>query len=208
MNIRYLKLTLPRHTTYVETRGSRGALLFHKPRSGVEVLNDSDGAAIGLSRVVLGPATRAAFASQYAALTGSPSTSVVSDAVTDALHFARELEVATTPVPGRRYVPPRGLGLVSGLDRLDRVFDRLRRVQLEDKPTDDLIRRYDWSGTLFVCDERGTEWEGAIGCAITDAMRSAVGKIILITDRPPVALPLVRWRRCPMGTGETVIFNY
>jgi hypothetical protein len=33
LGLEYLKLTLPAHGSYIETRGSNGALMFHKPRS-------------------------------------------------------------------------------------------------------------------------------------------------------------------------------
>ena len=51
--------------------------------------------------------------------------------------------------------------ILPAAELLSRALDRLRRVQIEDTTTSDIIRRYDWSRAYFLSDERGRNWESA-----------------------------------------------
>jgi hypothetical protein len=207
------RMPLPAHRTYVETRGSHGAWLFSKPRSPVEVLNDVDGEAANLSHVLIDPTTRAAVAAQYASVLGLPVATDVftgnTDKIIRATGFAATIERATAKLPRQREPGQRRgiLHLDAGLDWVDRVFDRLRNVQVENGTTAKLIERFDWSQTLFLCDERGTDWDDEHAQGLIAALNGAVGKIILITTGMPSFVEGDdRWHRPAHGeiNGESI----
>ncbi|MDZ4797608.1 MAG: hypothetical protein SGI92_05555 [Bryobacteraceae bacterium] len=207
------RLPLPSHHTYVETRGSNGAWLFHKIPSPLEVLNDLDGQALNLSRVLIDPVSRAVLAAEYALALGQAHTADRATPHTEqilrATGFAATIERATAKLPRQRKPGQRRgiLHLDAGLDWVDRVFDRLRNVQIENGTTAKLIERFDWSQTLFLCDERGTDWDGEQAQEMIAALNGAVGKIILITTGMPSSVEGDnRWHRPADGeiNGESI----
>jgi hypothetical protein len=114
---------------------------------------------------------------------------VIAKEIADAIEFAGRIEQATACVPFVRRIQKREvLRLPPGLDRLDRAFERLRGVQVEYDSTANLIRRYDFRRALFVCDERGTNWDAEKGLQIADALCGASGRVILIADDVPAEL--------------------
>jgi hypothetical protein len=191
------QLPLPAHKLYVETRGSFGARLFHKPRSPVEVLNDADGEAAHLSRTLIDEDQRRALA---AALAGMELGQVADPQLRRALGFATSIEQAVKSVASlceqRAHLPPVPLG--PGLTRLDRAFDRLRGIQVEDGSTCDLIRRYDWPRALFLCDETDRLADANRAEDVIRVLANAKGLVLLIVNSRNVSLVLARlprWRQ-------------
>ena len=171
-------LHLPSHHLFVEARGSLGAWLFYKKPSPVEVLNDTDGEADNLSNMLVNGQTRIELLSIFAR--HNPEAISGNSPVTRAFHFGLSIE--------RAYPLPSKLGNTSqlpcsiGLRRLDRIFDRLRQIQIEKSSTTDLIRRYDWSQALFLLDERGRALADEGIQDVRDSLASIEGKVILLTD--------------------------
>lgn len=199
------QLPLPAHKLYVETRGSYGAWLFHKTRSRIEVLNDSDGEAMNLSRALVQQREQTILATAFARM----EMGVAADPqLCRALRFAAHIEKAWRHVSAaskvRSHLSP--MPLASGLTRLDRAFDRLRNVQIEDGSPCDLIRRYDWEQAFFLCDERDRlsdpdEAEDLIG-----TLAEAAGSVLLIVNGPSASSILARnnrWRNLPLPAGFT-----
>ena len=208
---RPLLFQLPRHQTYVETRGSVGAKLFAKPRSRVEVLNDRDGAAVNLSRVLINQETRLRVLTRYAASLNSHRIVAFEgdDAIARAAQFALEIVRATSKMPASSYRIPRRfpIELERRLQPLDHALDRLRKVQLEDHSSLDLLGRYDWSQAFFLCDERTTTWESDDGCALAKQLNTVRGKVALIVDeRPDWISKAPRWKQ--MTNADKTWVNY
>jgi hypothetical protein len=190
--------SLPAHDLYVETRGSDGAWLFCKPRSKLEVLNDRDGEAMNLSRLLSHERERSELAAIYAdpqlddLEMGSP--------IHRAVRFADSIERATRRV-GRmqmtlRTAPP----MASGLRRLDRAMDRLRGVQMESGSTEDLFERYDWGRAFFLCDERGHNWNREDVEPLIRSLDAAKGRVMLLIDgRADWLGRRSRWQKLPIG---------
>jgi DNA adenine methylase len=210
---------LPIHATYVETRGSYGAWIFRKSPSSLEVLNDVDGEALNLSRAIIDRSMQTPFVQQYAMASGVPGTVANhtngDERVTRATQFAHAIEHAIRGMSRtRKSVLHRSrLHLTPGLDRLDGVFDRLRKVQLESGTTAKLIERYDWQQTLFLCDERGTAWDSQVAQELIVKLHGAAGKIILIANDVPASIQTdARWNRVKHvkatgGSAEEVVWT-
>jgi len=154
---------IPPHTTYVEPFAGGAQVFFHKPRSKVEVLNDLDAEIVNFLRVCQRhphelsrllrwqPASRRLFEqylSQPAAL------------LTDVERAARFYYLQQNTWGGKRthrnfhyailkspsYAP------ASLSKRLQDVAARLDRVQLEERPYEEILTRYDRPTTFFYCD--------------------------------------------------------
>lgn len=161
---------LPPHNCYVEPFGGAASVLLAKPPSPVEVYSDVDGDLVNFFRVLrerkeellekirLTPYARAEHRSAFRA---------IDDAV-----YARKLDpverarlfyvIATQSFTGRWQsgwsydvsASKSGAAALADSDLLNllRVADRLRRVQIEDRPWYDVIRRYDSPDTVFYLD--------------------------------------------------------
>ncbi len=162
----------PPHRTYVEPFGGAANVLLNKPPSAVEVYNDIDSNVVTIFRVLrdspdeirraleLTPYSREEYVRCLGPLDGL-----------DDVEKARRLIVryrqvfggkGQTATPGRwSYAVARSsrgmAGTVSGwLSTIDAVLpavvERFRRVQIENLPWQEIIRRYDTPETLFYCD--------------------------------------------------------
>jgi len=162
----------PPHHTYVEPFGGAAYVLLNKPPSAVEVYNDIDSNVVTIFRVLrdspdelrraleLTPYSREEFVRCLGPLDGL-----------DDVEKARRLIVryrqvfggtGQTATPGQwSYViskSSRGMassvsGWLSTIDAvLPAVVERFRRVQIENLPWQEIIRRYDTPETLFYCD--------------------------------------------------------
>jgi hypothetical protein len=200
---------LPPHTTFVETRGSAGAWLFWKPRSLVETLNDCDGEAVNLSRVMMESAPTLRTLHRYVSLL-KPGKIISLDGGDDriarAAQFFIDVERALTviPVSGSRIRRRLPLNLKPEVQQIDRALDRLRRVQIEDTTTLDILPRYDWSRAYFLCDERARDWKTQDGEELTRRLDRLVGKVTLIVGTRPAWLESSRrWK--PLDISKTGI---
>jgi DNA adenine methylase len=207
-----VNLPLPRHQTYIETRGSAGAWLFRKTRSRVEVLNDIDGEAINLSRVMVESGTRTRVLERYAsAVDAHRIIPFGGDArISRAVQFVLSIEKASAVQPPSRKKLRFPLPLEPELQLVDRAMDRLRGVQIEDRSVADIQRRYDWRGALFFCDEREANWEGDDGQEVAHSLNSLKGKVMLLTSvEPPWAKGNERWTKVKTdATAGELWLNY
>lgn len=196
-------LPVPRHQSYIETRGSTGAWLFGKKRARVEVLNDSDGAVLNLSHVLINQRDRVELITRYAASAQAMRVLPLcsgDDKVARAATFAIQASKALRKLPSACYRLHRRepLELDSWLRPLDHVMERLRKVQIEDGSTIDLLRRYDWPQAFFLCDERQRTWDEHDAEALGQKLRSATGKVALIVgSRPGWLSDSEKWRSIP-----------
>jgi DNA adenine methylase len=153
----------PRHVTYVEPFCGGAQVFFHKPRSRVEVLNDLDSEIVNFLRIcrehpaelirtleflVPSRAVFAQFAEQNPAL------------LTDIQRAARFLYLQKNAFGGlriRRHYhvcvsKPPNFSPGRLPQRIAETATRLRYVQLEQLPYDQILRRYDRPTTLFYLD--------------------------------------------------------
>jgi DNA adenine methylase len=163
---------LPDAHHYCEPFGGSAAVLINRTPSPVETYNDLDGEVVNFFRVLreqreelveaiaLTPFSRAEFERAIAALPAGVS------AVERARRFyirARQVRtgLAQTASPGRwahcTLTTRAGMaGAVSrwlgAVEHLPDIAQRLLRVQFENAPAEDVIRRYDSRDTLFYCD--------------------------------------------------------
>jgi DNA adenine methylase len=159
---------LPRHTLYCEPFGGSAAILLHKPRSPLEVLNDLDGHLVTFFQML-----RDRTADLVRAIQLTPYSrreyelSLCLNDVSDPLEIARRFHVrswmgysATTTEAntGWRYqksLDSRPLSITDEWNRtehLETVAERLKAVQIECADWSDCIQRFDSPNTLFVCD--------------------------------------------------------
>ena len=162
----------PPHHTYVEPFGGSAAVLLNKEPSPVEVYNDIDSNLVTIFRVLrdhpdelrraleLTPYSREEYVRCLGPLDGL-----------DDVEKARRLIVryrqtfggkGQTATPGRwsYAVAASSRGMADTVSRwlstidkvLPSVVERFRRVQIENLPWQEIIRRYDTPETLFYCD--------------------------------------------------------
>jgi DNA adenine methylase len=164
---------LPPHHHYVSVFGGTGADLLAKPRSRVETFNDLDKDVVGFFRVLADAATRRALCRRVEATAYSRREyeyafrvlrAAGHDPVTRAWAF---LVAANQGLAGAAAVSPRASASDWGYvrrgtspaarwprlpARLEAVAARFRGVQIENRPWEDVLRRYDDPGALFFLD--------------------------------------------------------
>ncbi|MCI4357519.1 MAG: DNA adenine methylase [Thermoplasmata archaeon] len=163
---------LPPCHHYVEPFGGSAAVLLNRPSSPLETYNDLDGEVANFFRVLrtdrqrliesigLTPFSRAEYLN---ALSQPVGTLTVRERARRFFVRARQARTGlaqtatqgrwanclTTSRSGMAGAVSRWLGSV---DTLPEIAERLLRVQIENRPALEVIRRYDSSGTLFYCD--------------------------------------------------------
>jgi len=163
---------LPKTRHYCEPFGGAGAVLLNREPSPVETYNDIDGGVVNFFRVLrdqkdalieavgLTPFSR----EEFEIACSAPSEDL-SDLERARRFFVRARQVRTglaqTASPGRwahcRLTSRAGMaGAVSrwlgSVDGLSEIAQRLLRVQIENRPAIEVIKRYDSKDTLFYCD--------------------------------------------------------
>src|SRR5215469_4193814 len=154
----------PKHTTYVEPFAGGAQILFHKPPSKVEVLNDLDGELVNLYRCAQ---------QHYEELVRYFGYILVSrewfdllkrsepETLTDIQRAARYLyllrnsyaSLVANPVYHRNVVqPPSSFNLENLPELIENAHRRLQRVQIECAPYEEVIGRFDRNTTLFYLD--------------------------------------------------------
>lgn len=162
---------LPESYHYCEPFGGSAAVLLNRPASPVETYNDLDGEVVNFFKVLreekdklieaigLTPFSREEFAK---ACKLDPSLSNLERA---RRFYVRARQVRTglaqTATVGRwancKNTSRNGMsGVISrwmgGIEDLSYIAERLLRVQIENRPANDVIRLYDSPKTLFYCD--------------------------------------------------------
>ncbi|MGH9645073.1 MAG: DNA adenine methylase [Terriglobales bacterium] len=154
---------LPVHTTYVEPFAGGAQVFFRKPPSKVEVLNDLDGDIVNLYRICQ---------NHYEELLRYCRFLLVSRrwyelmkaadpaGLTDIQRAARHLYVLKNSYAGLvrnpnyiwHVVQPPGFNLERLPQLLENTHKRLERVQIENLPYEEVLRRFDRAATLFYLD--------------------------------------------------------
>jgi DNA adenine methylase len=164
---------LPNADQYVEPFGGSAAVLINRDPAGVETYNDIDGDVVTffrvlrenrdelLERIALTPFSREELAEAVEKKDGGE----LSDIEQARLFFVRAGQtrsgLAQEATPGRwAYCKGTSRREMSGavsrwhgrLEQLYNVADRLRRVQIENKPAIEVVERHDDEDALFYCD--------------------------------------------------------
>ena len=171
-HLTWLLPLLPEVHHYCEPFGGSGAVLLNRPPSPVETYNDLDGEVVNFFRVLrenrdelvgmiaLTPFSREEF---FIAVNGEDPTIPPVERARRFYVRARQSRtgLAQTASLGRwancKMTSRRGMsGVISrwfgGVESLPQIAERLMRVQIENRPADDVIRLYDSEDTLFYCD--------------------------------------------------------
>ena len=163
---------LPEHDHYVEVFGGSGAVLFHKSRSHLETFNDLDGDVVNLFQV-LRDVERAAELAQVVALTPfsrdewetcrtvieGPIKKTADVERARAFLVAVNQSIARTPhrtgwsssiVPARGSSPSTRWTALP--PKIEAASARLVGVQVENRPWQDILARFDKPGVVFYVD--------------------------------------------------------
>ncbi|MFT9116575.1 MAG: DNA adenine methylase [Sporolactobacillus sp.] len=154
----------PDHETYLEPFFGSGAVLFTKPRSQLETVNDIDGEIVNLFRVIRERPDELAHAIRFTPHSRQEYYSSYESAADD-LERARQLVVrlwqgrggktshrtgwrsmieCNGPLPGKEWL--------KFPEKIAAVSDRLMGVQIECQPAVDLIKRYSRRNVLIYAD--------------------------------------------------------
>lgn len=169
----FLLPQLPQTHQYVEPFGGSAAVLINREPSPVETYNDLDGDVVTffkvlrenrdelLEKIALTPFSR----EELAHAVEQKNNDELSDLEQARLFFVRAGQtrsgLAQEATPGRwAYCKTTSRREMSGavsrwhgrLEQLHNVADRLRRVQIENKPAIEAVERHDDEETLFYCD--------------------------------------------------------
>lgn len=161
----------PRHQTFVDVFGGSGAILLGKPPSKVEVYNDLNKKMATLYRVLRDPIKSVELKRQ---LTLSPYSRAEFERCKqsiDAISIDNDVEIARQMIVIQRQSHG-GLGgnwsycidasaagysasvrkFHAGIDRLEEVTKRIRKIQVDNLPWHEILTRYDRENTLFYLD--------------------------------------------------------
>jgi DNA adenine methylase len=177
----------PPHHTYVEPFGGAASVLLNKPRSPVEVYNDLDERITRLFRVVRdqGPEFhRRLSVTPYSEVefqeAERPAQDEIEQARRDFVRWRLSLGGRGDSFSFTLHRVRRGMAdVVSGYlsmidEELPRIVERLRTVQIVQRPALDVIRTWDGPETLIYCDPpylHSTQHEGSrsiYGCEMSE----------------------------------------
>lgn len=157
----------PEHHSYLEPFFGSGAVLFNKPRSNIETVNDIDGSVVNLFRWIRENPERLAHEIYYTPYSrqeyDSAFVSEPEDSLTKAVNFCIRLQMGhgfrtsgervgwKNDVQGRE----RAYAAKDWCELPERVLgaaERLRGVQIENRPAAELIRRFNYPNVLIYAD--------------------------------------------------------
>ena len=201
---------LPKTEQYIEPFGGSAAVLINRDPSNVETYNDIDNDVVTffkvlredrdnlLEKIALTPFSR----DELATAVEKKSDGNLTDVEQARLFFVRAGQtrsgLAQEATPGRwAYCKSTSRRNMSGavsrwhgrLEQLYNVADRLRRVQIENKPAIEVIERHDDEDSLFYCDppyphetrgdtnSYGHEMSDADHRELAETLRSCEGKV-------------------------------
>lgn len=157
----------PKHHSYLEPFFGGGAVLFNKPRSNIETINDLDSNVVNLFDCIRTDHKRFAqmiYMTPYARETYERACNEVSeDKFEKALEFCIKLNMGygtrtneervgwKMDIQGREraYASKNWCELP---DKVIQVAERLRGVQIENRPAIELIERFNFDNVLIYCD--------------------------------------------------------
>ena len=162
---KWITAQFPAHNTYVEPFGGAASVLLNKKPAQVEVYNDLDKRITRLFRVIrdngdelrrrlsLTPYSEVEFD-----LAAEPSDDEIEQARRDFVRWRLSVGGRGTGFSLTLHRVRRGMadvvsGYLSAIDmHLPMIAERLRTVQITDRPALDVIRKWDSPDTLFYCD--------------------------------------------------------
>ena len=157
----------PEHHSYLEPFFGSGAVLFNKPRSNIETVNDLDGNVVNLFEWIRKDPERLAheiYYTPYARQVYEDAfTAVPENSLEKAVNFYIRLNMGhgfrtngekvgwKNDVQGREkaYAAQDWLRLP---EKILQAAERLRGVQIENRPAIELIRRFNYKNVLIYCD--------------------------------------------------------
>lgn len=237
---------LPAHSHYVEGCAGSAAILAAKTPTAAETLNDTYGEVVGFFRVLQDERASAALidrvhATPYARAEFDHALALLAvadelDPVDRAWAFFVSMQMAVVPgrtgwsygVDGAATAKANKAGRWSSMpEHLCRCVARFARVQIEQLPVVDLIRRYDAPGVLFLVDPPYTDEARPASTSsssgyvhddfdhgeLIEAVRAAKHAVVAITHYPDplyddagftVGGDFESHRNNPAGTGRDV----
>lgn len=169
----WLMPLLPHTYHYCEPFGGSGAILFNREPSPVETYNDIDGEVVNFFRVLrdkpeelIWKLTFTPFSyEEYLTAIEKKNDPSLSDVERARLFYIRARQTRTglaqEASQGRwahcKLTSRGGMGgavsrWIFGIEKLWTIMERLLRVQIENRPAIEVIKRYDSPDTLFYCD--------------------------------------------------------
>lgn len=187
----------PRHHSYLEPFFGSGAVLFNKPRSNIETVNDLDNNVVNLfnciredpkklgSMIYMTPYAREVYERAY--------KEIPEDRFEAALNFYIKLNMGygfrtngkkvgwKNDIQGRE----RSYALKDWYELPNRVIwaaERLRGVQIENRPAIEVIKRFNYENVLIYCDPPymlKTRYGKQYRCEMNDSEHEALLKVLL-----------------------------
>lgn len=196
---------IPEHTTYVEPFAGGAQLLFHKPVSKVEVLNDLDGELVNFYRVCQSHHGELIRYMRFMLMSREWFTRLHNtqpDTLTDIQRAARYFYLQKSAYGGRVARQNYAIHVVQRPnfsparlhELIEAAHERLSRIQIERLPYEKVLERYDRTTTFFYLDppyydirlyHHNMEHEDFVHMA--EHLKNIKGKFLLsINDRPEV----------------------
>lgn len=155
---------MPRHTVYLEPFGGSLAVLLNKPRSHIETVNDSDGDIVNFFRVLrdypeeleraieLTPFAREEYRNAFEK-TGNAVEKARKYCVRCWQGFGNSQLYRNGFKSGQQGHSPNPAKAWMGLPEvMQQAAERLKGVQIENLPAEELLRRYDTEDVFVYCD--------------------------------------------------------
>lgn len=195
----------PKHTTYVEPFAGGAQVFFHKEPSPVEVLNDLDGEVVNFFRVCQWHHEELIRYLRYCLVSRKLHELFKAQNpqhLTDVQRAGRFLYLQKTSFGGLVVRQKYHYAVVGNANHnpakipelIERTHERLQRVQVENLPYDEILKRYDRPSTLFYADP--PYWGRKLYkfnfseddfVALRDRLAAIRGKFVLsLNDIPPV----------------------
>ncbi|WP_293222337.1 DNA adenine methylase [Ottowia sp.] len=216
---------MPPHQTYCEVFAGAAWVLFKKPESKVEIINDINGDLINLYRCVKHHLAELVLQFRWMLVAREEFERFLktpADTLTDIQRAARFFYLAKTSFGARIVRPTFGiaataaprLNLLRIEEDLSEAHLRLSRVFIENKPYDQVIERFDKPGTLFYIDPPYWNCEDDYGkglfsredfSRLAGLLESVKGRFILsLNDTQGVRETFASFRIRPVKTRYTI----
>ncbi len=165
---------LPYHKTYIDVFGGSGIVLIKKPKSYIEIYNDINSQLVNFFRVLQNYTMELKFLCEYkGALMHRDLFDKYKEPTTDPIENAFRFFYINRFSFGNKMLTYQGITRNSRvnhpqqyrnkIDQFERIHDRIKDVQFENKDFRNIISRFDNDDSLFFCDppyfKSGTEYE-------------------------------------------------
>lgn len=211
--------SLPPHSRYIEPFGGGASILMSKEPSEVEVYNDVDRAIVNFFRIIADEETFPRFMLRCRALPCSRelyeeylrTLPGIHDSLEQAIRWYYVVRQSFSAIPGSSWgtsIDSTSGGMASqtarwrnSFENLEKVHERIQRVQIECADWRDVLKRYSGPGWLAYCDPpyvAGTRKAGGYAHelqdrdheALIDALLNYAGAVVLSGYNSPLYAPL------------------